>query len=778
MLALLLAAAAAAGAAGAAAAQPFNAGFCADAARAAWPICDPSAALDDRAADIVSRLSLADKINLTLMGPVNVSSVAGLGAYSWWSEATHGVDGVTGSGQSAPATNFPLPISSSCAFNRSLWSSVGNQIGREARAEQNSGRNGNSFWAPVINIVRDPRWGRNLECAGEDPFASGAYAVSFVTGFQNAKEAPYPLQASACCKHFVANEYEGHREGMDVALSAQDLADSYLPPFQACVEEGKVSGIMCAYNSVNGEPCCANEWLLGTLLREAWSFDGYVTSDCDAEWDPAMNRRYPDNDDAVAAILRAGTDVNCGSFMKTFAPHALANGSITEVDLDVILRRQFRVRLRLGHFDPVGAVGGIGLDQICTPYSLELARDAARQSAVLAKNVGATLPLAAASFASAVVIGPLINLRGTVHYYGSVPCNNSYVTPLMAVQEHLPFAAGILGVNNVTTLDTSGVAAAAAAAAAADLVLLTIGSDMSLEMEGLDRSVIDFSLAQVALIAGVTAAAKGPVVALVFSGGAMDVSILLANPKIAAVVLCGQPSVAVEGTLDAVFGRTLDGRAVAMAGRMSQMTYPASFIHEVDMYDFAMRPGPSAWPPGTNPGRTYKFYTGEAVLPYGFGLSFTTWTYTPIPGPAPPSSAFRAVAAAAEAHALTGVLGHIPKGLQSVAADFYERHERGRRRQRRRRAGLHRAAGRRRRRRPSPGALRLRARLRPGGPDYHGLPRRAGRALHAGRQGRRAALLARALHGALRRAAGARARHGLRRDDAQRRGVSLARKLF
>ena len=415
-----------------------------------------------------------------------------------------------------------------------------------------------------------------------------------MTGFQTAREAPYPLQASACCKHFVANEYEGHRYGMDVNLSAQDLVDSYLPPFQACVEEGKVSGIMCAYNAVNGEPCCANEWLLGDLLRTSWSFDGYVTSDCDAEWDNSMIARYPNNDDAVAAILRAGTDVNCGAFMKTFAPHALANGNITEADLDVILRRQFRTRLRLGHFDGSSALDSIGVDQICTPFSLELARDAARQSAVLAKNDAGTLPLAAGSFASAVVIGPLINLRDTVTYYGSYPCNGSFITPLLAVREHLPAAVGILGVNNVTTNDTSGVAAAAAAAAAADLVLLTIGSDGSLETEGLDRSAIDFSAAQVALITAVTAAAKGTVVALVFSGGAMDVSILLANPKIVAVVICGQPSVAVEGTLDAIFGRTLDGRAVAMAGRMSQMTYPASFVNEVNMCERRPRP---AFPP-------------------------------------------------------------------------------------------------------------------------------------------------------------------------------------
>ncbi len=462
----------------------YNVGFCADVTRATWPICDTSASLDTRAADIVARLTLTDKLNLTLMGPVNIS-LAGLEAFTWWSEATHGVDNAWGSPH-IPATNFPLPISTSCAFNRSLWEATGNQIGREARAQQNNGRNGNAFWAPVINIVRDPRWGRNLECAGEDPFASGAYASAFVTGFQTAREAPYPLQASAACKHFVANEFEAERGGMDVTLSAQDLADSYLPPFQACVEEGKASGIMCAYNSVNGEPCCANSWLLRTLLRGAWGFDGYVTSDCDAEWDGAMKTRYPDNDDAVAAILSAGTDVNCGNFMQAFAPHALAVGAITEADLDTILRRQFRVRLRLGHFDPPAqqaAVVGIGMDQVCSLYALELARDAGRQSAVLAKNDGGALPLlppastASAgapgstafrrNFSSAVVVGPLINLQDTITYYGSVPCNSSYVTPLQAVQEHLPFAVGIAGVPNVTTGDTSGVAAAAATAASA-----------------------------------------------------------------------------------------------------------------------------------------------------------------------------------------------------------------------------------------------------------------------------------------------------------------------
>jgi len=171
---------------------------------------------------------------------------------------------------------------------------------------------------------------------------------------------------------------------------------------------------MCSYNSVNGQPSCANDWLLKTVLRESWNFDGYVTSDCDAEGDAAMHTRYPDANDAVRAIVGAGTDVDCGHFMAASAMNAIGNGTVTEADFDVLLLRQFRVRLRLGHFDTSNPLAGIGAADICTPEAQELARDGARQSTVLAKNAGGLLPLNAASFSKAVVIGPLLNLTDTV----------------------------------------------------------------------------------------------------------------------------------------------------------------------------------------------------------------------------------------------------------------------------------------------------------------------------------------------------------------------------
>ena len=440
---------------------------------------------------------------------------------------------------------------------------------------------------------------------------------------------PPPTPPHTHTKHKQEHWNGTDRNHVDVFVPQQDLVDSYLPSFQTCVEEGKASGIMCSYNAVNGVPSCANDWLLKTVLRQEWSFDGYVTSDCDADSDVFNSHHYTATpEQAVSAILRAGTDVDCGGFMTQHAAAALANGNITLDDIDTVLTRLFRVRLRLGHFDVSSPLDAIGAADVCSDAGRELGRDGGRQSIVLAKNTGGLLPLSASAYSAAVMIGPNLNLTNTITYYGSQPCVNQSAVPFDALRQHIPSATAVLGVPSVGSNDTSGVAAAAAAAGAADLVFLSIGSNRDLETEGHDRLVIAFSDGQLALIAAVTAAAKGPVVAIVQSGGAMDISPLLANAKIGAILIAGQPSVQIVAAGDIAFGRTLDGRAVAPAARMSQMTYPADYVNQVSMFDFGMRPGPSAWPPGTNPGRTYRFFTGTPVLPFGYGLSFTTWVYT------------------------------------------------------------------------------------------------------------------------------------------------------
>ena len=656
--------------------------WCSLTPQSGWLVCDPTQPLDTRAADIVSRLSLADKFTALSSNYARLPS-ANLPSYNWWSEATHGINGITGNPSVHTQTNTALPITTSCAFNRTLWRATGNQIGREARAYANmNATQGQTYWAPVVNIVRDPRWGRNLETPGEDPFVAGEYAVNFVQGFQRAREDPYLLQASACCKHFVANELEAtngtDRYSFNAIVSQQDLVDSYLPPFQACVEEGEVSGVMCSYNAVNGVPSCANSWLLKDLLRGTWAFDGYVTADCDADDNVFNNHHYTRTpQEAVAAIVAAGQDVDCNyvqanSFMTRNAPSALSNGNIKEADLDTLLQRQFRLRIRLGTFEPtVGPLQRIGPDQICSLAAIELARDGARQGAVLLKNDGNTLPLALSAFKTAVVIGPNGHLNDTTGYYGSyTPCNYSSARPFDAVQQRIPATTFVAGVPSVSSSDTSGVAAAAAAAATADLVILALGSDLMLEQEARDRTTITLSAGQLALVSAVAAAAKGPVVAILFSGGAVDVTPLLANARIHAVVHAGQPSVQVVGTLDVVFGADPSGKQVSAAGRMSQTIYGGAFVNEVSMFDFGMRPGPSVWPPGTTPGRTHRFYSGpNRVLPFGYGLSFTNWTYTPLNASTAPVDL--ALTRDALVAARGDVTGHTPASLKATAADFW-----------------------------------------------------------------------------------------------------------
>ena len=257
-------------------------GWCDKLPQRGWPSCDELQPLAARARDVVARISTADKIQM-LSGGQCCGQASGpaapsirLDAYNWWSEITHGLAFETYDTVLNASSNTALPITTSCAFNRSLWYATGNLLGREARAYMNRGLVGSTFWSPVVNIVRDPRWGRNIEVAGEDPLVSAEYAVAYVQGMQTATETGYPLQASACCKHFVANELERWngttRKLFDASVPARDLVDSYLPSFEACVTRGKASGIMCSYNSVNGVPSCANSWLLKDLLRGAWGF--------------------------------------------------------------------------------------------------------------------------------------------------------------------------------------------------------------------------------------------------------------------------------------------------------------------------------------------------------------------------------------------------------------------------------------------------------------------------------------------------------------------------
>jgi pre-mRNA-splicing factor SYF2/beta-D-xylosidase 4 len=577
-------------------------------------------------------MTLAEKIgNLNTNAP-EIKSL-GLNAYNWWSESSSGVDAPT------PTTKFAFPITTGMSFNRTLWKLTGRQIGHEARALMNVGKGLSTFWAPVVNLAREPRWGRNIEVPSEDPYQSGEYAEAFVTGMEQAPEDPFHIQASACCKHYAANSMEHStecgvthtRHDYDAIISQQDLVDSYLLPFQACVEKGRVSGLMCSYNAINGKPSCANDWLLQTAARDEWGFDGYVTSDCDADADVYNKHHYTKTaEETVAAVLNAGTDVDCTSFVGTHAKSALDQKLIDEALIDTRLKVLFKVRMRLGHFDPVGPLQSISTDDVCSTYSQELAANGPVQSAALLKNKGAALPLSPAT-GTIAIIGPNANLsKSDCSYYGpKTPCGGNYWTVIDSVKKYAPNAnvVSIAGVPTVSSSDTSGIPAAVALAKTADVVILAVGTDLSWAHEEHDATSIAFTDAQSQLMAQVAAVAKKTVV-LTYTATPLDISDILANDQVGAIMHVGQPSTTILGIGELLFGET------SPAGRTVQTIYPKTYTDQISIFDFNMRPGPSVFPRpdcsgknGTNPGRTHRFYVDKPVVPFGFGLSYTTFAY-------------------------------------------------------------------------------------------------------------------------------------------------------
>jgi len=292
--------------------------------------------------------------------------------------------------------------------------------------------------------------------------------------------------------------------------------------------------------------------------------------------------------------------------------------------------------MRLGHFDPVGPLDKIPSNIICSPYSKALARDGVVQSAALLKNAGNTLPLNPGAKLSVAVIGPNSNLsRSIAGYYGpNSVCDNNFWNLVDAVAQYAGSTTVSPGTSSVLSDDLSLIPAAVQAARVADIVVLAVGTDLSWAAEGHDATSITFNNGQRQLIEQVASAAKKPVIIVLFTAVPLDLSEVLANPKVGAILHVGQPSVQTLGIGDLLFGLKVP------SGRTVQTFMPASYAQEISIFDFNMRPGPSVWPRpdctkqpqtqcpnGTNPGRTYRFYTGTPVIPFGFGLSYTTFSY-------------------------------------------------------------------------------------------------------------------------------------------------------
>jgi beta-glucosidase len=399
-------------------------------AQANVPFLNPELSTDQRVNDLVSRLTNEEKI-AQMQDVAPAIPRLGIPAYNWWNEGLHGV------ARSGKATVFPQAIGLAATWDTALLHEVGETISTEARAKyndaiahKNTGRYyGLTFWSPNINIFRDPRWGRGQETYGEDPYLTANMGVAFITGLQGSD--PRYLKVVATAKHYAVHSGpESLRHRFDAPITLHDLFDTYTPAFRAAVIDGHVDSIMCAYNSVQGEPACANT-LLFDLLRNKWGFSGYVVSDC---W--AINDLYQGHsfvmtlDQAAALSLKAGTDLTCGPQYRVLE-RDLEDRLVSQQEIDRAVKRLFEARIRLGLLDPPQQVpwSGLNLSDVDTQKNRELALKAARESIVLLKNQHQTLPLKS-SIRSIAVIGPTADSLGVL--LGNYNGNPEQFTTILA----------------------------------------------------------------------------------------------------------------------------------------------------------------------------------------------------------------------------------------------------------------------------------------------------------------------------------------------------------
>jgi len=408
------------------------------------PYMNPALPVEQRLDDLIGRMTLEEKVAQMRDHATPIPRL-GVPKYDWWNEGLHGV------AFAGYATNFPQVIGMAATWDTDLVHRMGETVSTEARAKYNEAMLndhhemffGLTFWAPNINIFRDPRWGRGQETYGEDPFLTGRLGVAFVTGMQG--DDPQYFRVVSTPKHYAVHSGpEPLRHGFNVDASPHDLEDTYLPAFRATVAEAHAQSVMCAYNSIDGAPACANTMLLRDHLRDAWKFDGYVVSDCAAVADVFTGHKYsPDMAHAAAAAVKAGTDLECGYGQGQAFPalvDAVHQGLIKESELDTALRRLFRARFKLGMFDPPSsfAYGRIPMSEVNSAEHRQLSLRAARESIVLLKNQDHTLPLKP-GISRIAVVGPTAELIQSLqgNYNGPPP---SPVYPIEGIEKRFSSA--------------------------------------------------------------------------------------------------------------------------------------------------------------------------------------------------------------------------------------------------------------------------------------------------------------------------------------------------
>ena len=542
----------------------------------------------------------------------------GIPAYNWWNEALHGV------ARAGTATVFPQAIGLAAAFDTEMMKEIGSVIATEGRAKYNENQKygdrdiykGLTFWAPNVNIFRDPRWGRGHETYGEDPYLTSRLAVPFIQGLQSDGEY---MKTAACAKHFAVHSGpEAKRHFFNAEASKKDMEETYLPAFEACVKEGKVEAVMGAYNRTNGEPCCASEELMNHYLRGKWKFQGHYVSDCWAIRDFHENHKVTDRpEESVKKALEAGCDLNCGCTYEKIL-NAYREGIIDEKYITESCVRLFTTRFLLGMFNET-EYDKISYLEVESKEHLELAEQAATESMVLLKNDG-ILPLKKEEIHTIGIIGPNANSRNSLigNYHGT---SSEYVTVLEGMKQaagdqiRVLYSEGChLWKDTIEHLAAPGqpdrLAEAQAVAEYSDVVLLVVGLDETLEGEegdtgnsdaSGDKKDLEFPEPQKKLMDQILECKK-PVILVNMTGSAMNLSV--AEEKAAAIIQAWYPGArGGKAVSDVIFGEK------SPSGKL-----PVTFYKDTsdipDFEDYSMK------------NRTYRYYTGEPLYPFGYGLTY------------------------------------------------------------------------------------------------------------------------------------------------------------
>jgi beta-glucosidase len=590
-----------------------------------------------RAAAIVAKMTLAEKIS-QFGNSVPAIPRLNLPAFNYYaSEALHGLI------HQGPVTSFPLPLALGCSWNPAMVQRVFTAVSDEIWAwHKKNGQGLAMFSPPTVNMgTRDPRWGRIGENYSEDPLLVGKLAVEAIRGIQG--DNPRYLKSVACAKHFIANDTEDDREQTSAEVDPRSFWEFYTRGFEACVREGRTFTVMSSYNAMNGIPTTANPALLTDLLRKRWGFRGYVVSDCDAVGDITRTHHFvPTFAEAAALAVNAGCDINCGNTLPRFLGEAVDKMLISEETIDHSLTRSLTGRILLGDLDPEeqNPYHTIPVSCLESPAHRELCREAGRQSIVLFKNENNTLPLNAGGIAKLALIGPMAAKCHLGNYSGRP---DHLVSPLDGILTHLGIQPPVLpkkvekgpwwaqrpdtsvmpgktfsngkvqvayepGCNVTGKKDDKMFDAAVAAAKNADVALVFVGDDQQIDREAHDRSFLHLPGEQHELVKAVHAA--NPRTVLVISSNC-PVSVIWEQENLPAILggmFLGQEQG--NALADVIFGAYNPG------GKTSTTWYR----HASDLPDFHTY--------NIRYGRTYLYFEGAPLYPFGHGLSYTNFKYS------------------------------------------------------------------------------------------------------------------------------------------------------